>query len=94
MTTPGALTFGAWLRQQRKDRDLTQEELGDNVGCSFEAIRKIEKGTRRPSRQMVEALCRYLRPAPEQWPDIMRLARLGPDAFRPIHQMRRRSGRG
>ncbi|HET9493189.1 MAG TPA: helix-turn-helix transcriptional regulator, partial [Chloroflexia bacterium] len=53
------LTFGQWLRQQRKTRDLTQEELADRIGCSPWAIQKIEVGSRRPSRQMVELLAEY-----------------------------------
>jgi predicted ATPase/transcriptional regulator with XRE-family HTH domain/Tfp pilus assembly protein PilF len=54
-----SLSFGQWLRQQRKAHDLTQEELADRVGCSLWAIQKIEVGSRRPSRQMVELLAGY-----------------------------------
>ena len=50
------LSFGQWLRQQRRARDLTQEELADRIGCSLWAIQKIEVGSRRPSRQMVDLL--------------------------------------
>ena len=32
-------------KQQRKARDLTQEALAEQVGCSWETIRNIEAGT-------------------------------------------------
>lgn len=50
------LSFGAWLKRQRKASDLTQEQLADQVGCSAIAIRKIEAEQRRPSEQIVERL--------------------------------------
>ncbi|MDQ5826714.1 MAG: tetratricopeptide repeat protein [Chloroflexota bacterium] len=52
----GAITFGQWLREQRKARDLTQEMLAARIGCSIGAIQKIEVGARRPSRQVAELL--------------------------------------
>ena len=50
------LSFGAWLKRQRKASDLTQEQLADQVGCSAIAIRKIEAEERRPSAQIAERL--------------------------------------
>lgn len=50
------LSFGAWLKRQRKASDLTQEQLADQVGCSTIAIRKIEAEERRPSTQIAERL--------------------------------------
>lgn len=49
-------SFGNWLKRRRKALDLTQAELGDQVGCSAAAIRKIEAEERRPSREIVERL--------------------------------------
>ena len=49
-------TFGAWLRTRRKQLDLTQAELGRRAGCSGAAIRKIEAGERKPSRQLAECV--------------------------------------
>jgi predicted ATPase/transcriptional regulator with XRE-family HTH domain len=71
--------FGQWLKQQRKLRDLTQEELADQAGCAFETIRKIEGGTRRASRQMAEALARALGVPALDVDKIADLARLGSD---------------
>src|SRR6266576_5616658 len=56
VTMDGTISFGQWLKQHRKQLDLTQEELADRIGCSVVAISKIEAGVRRPSRQMAELL--------------------------------------
>lgn len=32
------ITFGQWLRDQRKRRDMTQEMLADRIGCSIGAM--------------------------------------------------------
>lgn len=55
------LPFGQWLRQRRKALDMTQEELAEHVGCSLSAIHMIERGQRRPSRQVAELLAQTLR---------------------------------
>src|SRR5690349_20843712 len=57
-------SFGAWLRTQRRARDLTQEGLADLVGCSPDLISKIEAGRRRPSRQVTQLLATALAIAP------------------------------
>ncbi len=55
------LSFGAWLRQKRREVGLTQEILGDLAGYSGVYSRKIEAGERLPSRQVVEQLLDVLR---------------------------------
>src|SRR5690348_13665881 len=67
------LSFSQWLRQKRKSRDFTQDELADRIGCSIETIRKIEAGRRRPSRQMAELLAVTLG-APSE--DVLRLVEM------------------
>jgi predicted ATPase/transcriptional regulator with XRE-family HTH domain len=60
-------SFGRWLKLRRLTLDLTQQELGQLVGCSSETIRKIEADDRRPSRLIAERLARHLAiPAAEQ----------------------------
>jgi predicted ATPase/class 3 adenylate cyclase len=54
------LPFGAWIRQQRRAQDWTQEALAERVGCSVEMIRKIETGHNRPSRQLADLLAAAL----------------------------------
>src|SRR5918911_3082067 len=73
-------SFGRWLRQRRKARDLTQRDLADLVGCSPETIRKIEAGRRMPSRYMAELLAQRLEVLPEKRPALIRLARFGSPA--------------
>lgn len=52
--------FADWLTIQRKQLDLTQDQLADEVGCSVSTIRKIETGKRRPSKQIAELIARTL----------------------------------
>src|SRR5437879_9269942 len=42
------LSFGQWLKQNRKSLDLTQEDLAERIGCSYISIHKIEADERRP----------------------------------------------
>ncbi|HMA33271.1 MAG TPA: tetratricopeptide repeat protein, partial [Chloroflexia bacterium] len=52
-------SFGEWLRAQRVARDLTREGLAAHIGCSASALRKLETGARRPSKELAEHLARY-----------------------------------
>jgi predicted ATPase/transcriptional regulator with XRE-family HTH domain len=70
------VSFGFWLKQQRKRLDLTQDELAERVGCSIDLIRKIEAGSRRPSRYIAERMAHTLEIAPEVRPDFVRYARV------------------
>jgi transcriptional regulator with XRE-family HTH domain len=35
-------SFGQWLKQRRSMRDMTQQMLADQAGCTVYAIRKLE----------------------------------------------------
>ncbi len=72
------LTFGQWVRQRRKELDLTQEELSLRVGCSLVLIQKIEGGQRRPSKQIAELLALHLSVPPNDHKDFVRFARAQP----------------
>ncbi len=50
------ISFGEWLKRQRKGAGLTQEQLAGQIGCSTITLRKIEAEERRPSAQIVERL--------------------------------------
>src|SRR5438046_8974052 len=78
MTHAEQMSFGQWLRQRRKKRARTQENLADLIDCSPETVRKIEVGRRRPSRQMVEVLAQPLGVGQEELPALLQLARSGP----------------
>src|SRR4051794_9159397 len=75
--TTTAPTFGAWLRMQRKDHDLTQEGLAERAGCSWERVRKIGWGAARPSRQRGELRAAALDVPPVERAAFARWARPG-----------------
>lgn len=54
--TESTVSFGYWIRRQRKVLDPTQQALADRVACSLAAIKKIKSDERRPSRQIAERL--------------------------------------
>src|SRR5690348_15710907 len=70
-------TFGYWLRQRRKALDLSQQELADRINSAFETVRKIEAGSRRPSRQLAELLGVALAVPEQELPAFVRFARTG-----------------
>ena len=67
--------FGEWLKQRRNALDLTQAELAGRVGCSVHALRKIEAGERRPSKQLAELIAKSLEVSPEDQAIFVRVAR-------------------
>ena len=69
------VSFGLWVKQRRKELDLTQEELSLRVGCSLVLIQKIEAGQRRPSKQIAELLAQHLDVPAGDRPDFVRFAR-------------------
>lgn len=50
------LSFGQWLRRRRKALDLTQHDLGRQVGCAEGTIRKLEADILLPSKALAERL--------------------------------------
>ena len=59
MTTLRA-RFGKRLRQIRRQKDLTQEQLAEAVGVSVEFLSNIERGINAPSFETLEKLCAVL----------------------------------
>ena len=53
-------SFGAYIRQRRREMDLTQEELARRVGCAAITLRKIEADDLRASVQIAERLAMAL----------------------------------
>jgi len=55
--------------------DLTQEELAQRVGCSKFALRKIESGERKPSKQLAGLLAKALEIPPDEQQTFIKVAR-------------------
>ncbi len=77
------LLFGRWLKQRRAALDLTQWDVAERINCSRDLIQKIESGTRRPSKQIVELLIDCLEIPAAERPAYLRWARLGPEVAPP-----------
>lgn len=80
------LSFGEWLKSRRKTLDLTQEELAQRSGCSVFALRKIEAGERRPSKQLAGLLAAALEIPEADKSTFIRVARgeLSPKRIHPL----------
>ena len=68
-------SFGAWLKRQRKARDLTQDELTRRIGCATVTLQKIEIDERRPSKEIATRLADVLEIPPAERPAFLRVAR-------------------
>ena len=69
------LSFGYWVRRQRKALDLTQKDLARRAWCSLATIKKIEVDQRRPSRQLAETLAECLAVPEDERETFVRAAR-------------------
>lgn len=69
------VAFCEWLKRRRKALDMTQDELAQRAGCSASALRKIESGERRPSKQLAELLAKALEITEDDLPTFIRVAR-------------------
>jgi len=70
-----ARSFAQALKRCRKARDLTQQELAEQIGCALVTIQRIEQGTLRPSRQIVQRLVAILDISADERERFVRLAR-------------------
>jgi transcriptional regulator with XRE-family HTH domain len=68
-------SFAIWLKQRRRQLDLTQEQLADQVGCSVDTIKKYESGERQPSRGSASRLAVALQIPENLHADFSRFAR-------------------
>jgi transcriptional regulator with XRE-family HTH domain len=69
------LTFGRWLKAQRRANDLTQNELARRAYCAEITIRKIEADDLRPSRELAALIVDALERAAGEQQEMMRWAR-------------------
>ncbi len=68
-------SFGNYIRQRRRELDLTQEELARRVGCAAITLRKIESDDLRASVQIAERLALSLAILLDERADFVRRAR-------------------
>jgi predicted ATPase/DNA-binding XRE family transcriptional regulator len=54
------ISFGEWLRKQRRALDLSRQAIADQVGCAEVTLRRIEGGTLRPSKELANLLLENL----------------------------------
>src|SRR5262245_54509571 len=54
------LSFGAWLRKQRRALDLSRQAFADQVGCAEVTLRRIEADTLKPSKELASGLLEKL----------------------------------
>src|SRR6266487_7070842 len=54
------VSFGEWLRKQRRALDLTRQAFADQVGCAEVTLRRIEAGTLKPSKELAGILMEKL----------------------------------
>ena len=65
-----SISFGTWLRQQRRALDLTQKAFAEQVGCAEITLRRMEADDYKPSTELALVLFENLGiPEPErtQW---------------------------
>ena len=61
MPDPIDVSVGSRLRKIRKMRGLTQTQLGEAVGLTFQQIQKYERGTNRISASKLVRFAQYLK---------------------------------
>ena len=54
------ISFGTWLRKQRRALDLTRQAFANQVGCAEVTLRRIEMGTLKPSKELAQMLLEKL----------------------------------
>jgi transcriptional regulator with XRE-family HTH domain len=63
-TTPERYDIGSRVRERRRDLKMTQKQLAEAVGCTFQQIQKYESGRSKLSVQTLLKICSYLRTNP------------------------------
>lgn len=52
-------TYSNRIKELRMNKSLSQEQLADRLGVTKQAISQLERGVRKPSMTMLEALCDF-----------------------------------
>jgi transcriptional regulator with XRE-family HTH domain len=59
-------TFGAWVRELRQRKKLTQTDVAQRAGISLTYVSEIERGIRNPTLAVIVRLARALDATPSQ----------------------------
>jgi non-specific serine/threonine protein kinase len=54
------ISFGFWLRKQRRALDLSRQAFAGQVGCAEVTLRRIEAGTLKPSKELANIILERL----------------------------------
>ena len=54
------LTIGENIRDHRRKQDLTQEELAERLGVSYQSVSRWENGTTYPDIELLPAISKLL----------------------------------
>ena len=65
-TGKGDTQLGARIRTMRMDRGLSQEQLGNVLGVSFQQVQKYEKGINRVSAMRLNQIAEALQTTPQE----------------------------
>ena len=68
--------FGAWLKQQRQQRKISQQKLASALGCSSSFLSRVEACDKPPSLPMLKSLSQIWNIEENR---ILLLARIVPD---------------
>lgn len=69
------MTIGEKIRRIRKERNLTQKQLGDLCGMADSAIRRYEIGKGNPKFETLERIAKALRvPVSDILPDVIKIS--------------------
>ena len=82
------VSFGEWLRRQRRAAGLTQQQLAEQMNCSTITLRKIEAEERNPSAQLVDCLAEIFNIPQDERATFLRFAR-GDWHFAPTVQIQK-----
>src|SRR5688500_1687622 len=69
------ISFGDWLRKQRRTLDLTRQTFANQVGCAEVTLRRIEAGTLKPSKELANILLEKLGISEAERPQWITFAR-------------------
>jgi predicted ATPase/DNA-binding XRE family transcriptional regulator len=69
------LSFGKWLRKQRRALDLSRRAFASQIGCAEITLRRIEAETLKPSKELAGILLEKLGIPETEWPQWISFAR-------------------